>query len=201
MTQADYAGFVAEFTRLSHALDPYKRTPEALAAKADAYFHALKGLPLRDVTAKADAWLEREARFPKPVEWKAQIVPGPAREVRTMTDAQAREYRRAEALHYEDEPCGCPECFQAGVSEKPLRFVPDTDAHDRTELARDPIGGRIVTGGHWAHGRELAGYYRAQADFWNTAYERGWMSQAERAKTARGSFAERLEHIFAKVAK
>lgn len=201
MTHADYTAFVAELTRLSHALERYKQSPEQLTAKADAYFHVLKSLPLREVTAKADAWLEKESKFPTPAQWKAQVIPQPPREIRTLTDAEAREYRRAESLGYEDAPCTCPQCLQAGVSEKHLRFVPDVDRDERDELVRDPIGNRIVVNGHWAHGRELAGYYRARADFWNKCGELGLIKPIKPQDRKRESFQARLDRIFSAAAK
>ncbi len=46
---------------------------------------------------------------------------------------------------YERPPCACERCVVAGVSDKPQR--------------RDPWTGI------WLHGRELANWYRAKADF------------------------------------
>ena len=42
-------------------------------------------------------------------------------------------------------PCSCPECFQAGVTDK--------------ELRRDPRSGR------WLHGHELRRWYEAREEF------------------------------------
>jgi len=168
MTEADYPVFMGEFDRLHAALAGYRSKPDEARAKADAYFHAMKHLSLSDVTAKADAWLQRESKMPKPVEW-ASVRISRGVEMPTFTPREEREYLRAEALHYEDAPCGCPLCFQAGVSDKPIRFVPDFTPDDRDDRVR--IGERIVTRGHWSHGVELARYYKARADFWNRYYE------------------------------
>ena len=48
-------------------------------------------------------------------------------------------------------PCTCPECRQAGVSDR--------------ELVRDPQRGR------WLHGHELRRWYEAQAQFKKLARE------------------------------
>lgn len=47
---------------------------------------------------------------------------------------------------YESPPCHCPDCSQAGVTDKPLR--------------RDPRSGK------WLHGYALKAVYDAEADFW-----------------------------------
>jgi hypothetical protein len=83
-----------------------------------------------------------------------------------MTEAEAREYQRAEALKYEDRPCSCQACKAAGVDWKPLRFVPEFTADGFDRKVRDPFKDRIVTAGHWAHGAELAGYWRARGEFY-----------------------------------
>lgn len=168
MTDADFSAFMSEFDRLHAALGGFRIKPDEARAKADAYWSALKHLPLPDVTAKADAWLRTETKMPKPVEWASvRIVRGV--DLPTLTARDERDYLRAEALFDEDAPCSCPLCLQAGVSEKPLRFVPDVTRDGRDDRALQ--GNRVVTRGHWAHGSELAGYYRARGDFWNRYYE------------------------------
>lgn len=198
MTDRDFPAFVNEFKRLAAALDSYKRTPEEVSAKADAYFHVLKKYPLADVIAKADAWLQTETKMPKPAEWAGITPKRPPVELRVLTDADARTYRRAESLGYEDEPCACALCVHAGVHEKPLRFVPEFDADDVSVKVKDPIGDRVVIAGHWAHGRELFAYYDARANFWNRMYQLGLVNAHERQKAEREPLWKRLELLFSK---
>lgn len=201
MTPDDYQPFQQEFTRLSHALNAFKQTPEQIHAKADAYFHALKKFPFTDVCAKADAWLQTEAKFPKPVEWANQVVRHERPPLHVLTTAEATTYRDAERQGWEAPPCECARCLQAGVHEKPIRFVPEFDRHDVSEKVVDPIGNRIVVAGHWAHGRELAGYYEAWAGFWNRCLELGLLSVKERANVEQEPIEKRLEKIFSRIGK
>lgn len=197
MTDQDYEAFGKEFKRLSAALEPFKQSPEQLNSRIDAYFHALKKLPLSVVTAKADEWLKREKKFPVPAQWVSVIV-HTAVELPVLTPREAQEWQAAERQGWESEPCDCPRCVSAGVSEKPARFVPEFDREDRDVKAR--IGDRIVTVGHWAHGDELARWYTARAAFWNRCYELGLMTKAEQTKADKVPLEKRLEQIFGKLA-
>lgn len=169
MTEVDYGQFIVEFKRLAAALEPYKRTPEEVQQKADAYFHALKRFSFEDVRRKADRWLERESKMPKPAEWAGVIVAGAGSDLRQMTQAEATEHRRAERQGYEDAPCECASCIHAGVTHRPLRFVPEFDRLGNDVKVLDPIGNRVVVAGHWAHGAELARWYVARDAFWTKA--------------------------------
>lgn len=136
------------------------------------YFKALRRFSVSQVQAGAEAWMQRGKYFPKPAEWIDSIpkqAPTALVDVPAMSPMEAREYQRAERLRYEDQPCGCRDCVAAQVSEKPVRFVPEFTADDRERKVRD--GERIVTAGHWAHGTELARYYKAKADFYEAYYK------------------------------
>ena len=197
MTTSDYQPFVGEFRRLVAALEPYKSSPEQMASRADAYFSVLKPFPLEDVIRKADTWLAKETKFPKPAEWAGVIV-RKAADLPTMLDRDARDYREAERIGFEKDPCGCQSCLEAGVSEKPLRYVPEVeDGADR--VMKDPLGNRTITAGHWAHGWELHRWYEARGAFWNRVYELGLMTPQQGKKAEKLPFGERLERIFTKV--
>jgi hypothetical protein len=143
------------------------------------YFKALRRFPLRQVQDGAEVWIQRGKYFPKPAEW-IDAIPRPGavvRDVPTLSEADARDYQHAERLGYEGPTCRCGECIAAGVTEKPLRFVPEISADGRDRLVR--IGERTVTAGHWAHGQELARWYQARADFWNRCHELGLTSIAK----------------------
>lgn len=130
-----------------------------------AYFGALKRFPLGSVQAGADAWMQRGKFFPKPAEWIDAIPRAKAAsvEIPAMTEAESQDYRRAEAMRYEDKPCRCHECQSVKI-DKPIRFVPTLDRNG-DELRRRE-GDRTVTAGHWAHGAELARWYKSRADFY-----------------------------------
>jgi hypothetical protein len=174
MMQEEFFEFAAEFRRLTAALEKYKQNPTEAAAKADAYFHVLKKFSLQEVIAKASTWLEKENKFPSPAQW-AGVVVRRAVDVPTMTPAEWSEHYRAEHCGYEDPPCTCPDCLHAGVNERPVRYVPTLDRDERTIEKRSPDGQRTVTAGHWAHGAELSGYYRARGNFWDACYKLGLM--------------------------
>ena len=196
MTPQDSDGFMDEMRRLT-AVFNVRRTPAELGAMAKGYFQVLRKFPLAEVTAKAEQWIATETKFPKPAEW-AGVVVRRALELPVLSDAEARVYRRAEALRYEDEPCGCALCVEAGVSEKPLRFVPEFTEADTDRKVLDPIGNRVVTAGHWAHGWELQRLYVARANFWNRCYELGLMTKAQVKTADRRPLEERLQEIFRK---
>ena len=85
-------------------------------------------------------------------------------EVFPMSDHEISEWRDAERLGYENAPCKCRECREAGVSEKPIRFVPhDPDAQGQLSPSR------IVLLGHYIHGDALANWYYAREKFWTDA--------------------------------
>lgn len=165
MIDQDYPAFVREYGRLSAALERFKQTPEEQAKKADVYFHVLKRSTLREVTAKADTWLARESKMPKPAEWAGIVASGPVVDVPELTAAESRDWLAAERDRWERPACACWACVDAGVSSLPLRFVPDLDSAGRDCHVR--IGGRILASGHWAHGRELAGYWLSREAFWS----------------------------------
>ncbi len=163
MTDAELFAFVDVVKGLD-TLFPKRLEEHERHQRNKAYFKALKRFPLAQVQAGADAWSIKGKFFPKPAEWidsvpKARVI---AAEIMAMTEAESHEYRRAEALMYEDRPCRCLECRDI---DKPLRFVPtlDSDGSEQKRLEGD----RVVTAGHWAHGQELAGWYQARADFYD----------------------------------
>jgi hypothetical protein len=157
--ESDSAAFETALKRLSGGLQR-KWKPDEWRGTVEIYFDALKHADLADVLS-AIPTLQARSRWPKVGDWIALL---PVRAVvtgeRIMRPPEAAEYLRAHRLHWFDEPCGCPLCFAAGVSDKPLRFVPDADGDAR---AYHPTFGRVVTTGHWAHGDELRRWYVAKA--------------------------------------
>jgi hypothetical protein len=159
---SDFGPFETAFKRLSGALNRKWSMVEFQTA-VHVYFDTLKHIELEDVLA-AEVILRSRPRWPKVGDWLAAV---PARTVvtgeRVMRGPEAAEYLRAHRLHWHDAPCGCPACFQAGVTDRSLRFVPEFLADDTEARAYHPTLCRVVTTGHWAHGDELRRWYVAKA--------------------------------------
>lgn len=195
MTDAEMFTFLETFQRLTRVF-PLRGEDHEIRDVGTSYFRAMRRFPLRAVQEGADVWLQQGKRFPKPAEWIESI---PARRVTAVALAPLSEeamatYLRAEGLRYEDRPCTCRACVAAGVSEKPLRFVPEFDADGRD--AKALIGERVVVTGHWAHGEELAGYYRAKDAFWTRMLELfGADTPAKQRRTQR-DFEARMKEIY-----
>jgi hypothetical protein len=162
MIDTDQTAFGVTFLKLRNVFNLRGEKADVREAM-QAYFKVLRRYPLPVVEAGADAWIETGTRFPKPAEWLHAIPKLRRGGVLVMPDADAIEHRRAVALRYQDEPCGCHLCRKAGVSHRFLRYVPDTDADDRD--VRMLLDGTQVTRGHWAHGEELRRWYAARDHF------------------------------------
>ena len=195
MRPEEYEAFVVEFRRLSRALERFPQGVSELRDRADAYFHALKNLPLAALVAKADGWIQTETKFPKPAEWARVHQPQTLSLVPTLTNEEAHEYVRAEGLGYEDAPCSCAACGEAGVQEKPIRFMPELTAEDRDRKVM--CWARMVTAGHWAHGWELARWYLARDAFWAKCCALGLRGDVLTVgPKVRRTFQERMATIF-----
>jgi len=184
MTDAEMFVFVDAFKGLLRVFPKRLEEHEQAQMHRD-YFKALRRYTVQQVQAGAEAWMQRGKYFPKPAEW-IDAIPRrqpAAVEVSELSAVEAREWVDAERRGVEGEACGCVACRAAGI-DKPTRFVPEFNADDTDRRAQ--LGQRLVTRGHWAHGVELARWYRARADFWETCHARGLTSVAkELAKAAR----------------
>lgn len=169
MTDAELFQFADVFKGLERVFPKRLEEHERQRMSGD-YFKILRKFPLPQVQAGAEAWMQRGKYFPKPAEW-IDAMPRrvqPRVELETLSSTEADAYRRAERLRYEDAPCGCRACREAGVHEKPIRFVPEFHPDGSERRVRE--GEREVTAGHWAHGAELFAYYQAKADFYEAYY-------------------------------
>jgi hypothetical protein len=165
MTDGELFAFVDVFKGVQRVLGKRMTEGEEAQTHRD-YFRALRRFSLAQVMAGAEVCIQRGKYFPKPAEWidaipKRQAMP---LDIPAMTDQESRDYHRAELMRYTAPPCTCTECVESGMTETPMRFVPEFTADDRERLLRD--GERIVTAGHWAHGWELARWYEARAFFY-----------------------------------
>lgn len=186
--------FMDTFRNLQRVF-PLRGDEHDLSQVGGAYFKALRRFPLERVQAGAEVWMQQGKRFPKPAEWIDSIPRQKAVvELPTLSSAQAAEYLRAEGKRYEDARCGCAACVKAGVSEQPLRFVPDylDDGRD----AQAMLGDRIVTTGHWAHGDELKGYYAARNAFWYRMFELFGAETPQQQRKVKRTFEQRLTEIY-----
>jgi hypothetical protein len=172
MVEPEYGTFDRAFRRVCGA---YRLTmPEdTLDELSRTYFRVLAYAPLDDVLAAGKACLATCTRFPKVAEWVAALPtpPGPvplSADLRVLGTAERDDYVRAEGLHWDDAPCACRACVDAGVADLPLRFVPD-EVDGTLDRAIDAVRNRVVVTGHWAHGDELARWYDARAAFYASA--------------------------------
>lgn len=171
MRDSDVTAFTVMVNRIA-AVFRRRADTEEFKALIGSYFRVLRRYELADLERAADAWISQQTQFPKPAEWAGLIVRA-ERPCEPLTDAHARDYRRAEGLGFEDVPCACSACVEAEVHEKPLRFVPEVNQDGSDRRVKDPLTNRIVVAGHWAHGWELFRWYDARADFYNRCLELG----------------------------
>ena len=169
MNDTDSAKFHHAFLRLVAMLPRERPRDKDLKSVEESYFKVLlRKNSIDEVIAAGLTVAETFTKFPTAAEWLSAMSGHGAGQVadrREMTQAEAAMHRRAQELHYTDEPCACRHCVSAGVSDRPLRFVPDSRDDSRDERAIDPTTQRevIVGPGHWARGEELRKYYNARA--------------------------------------
>ena len=131
------------------------------------YFKLLEAYPLSDVLVAGKRLMTVRSKFPMPADWIMTLdamagsrAQTPA-DVRQMTTTDCDVYASAEAARWEGGPCGCAACVTAG--SPPIRYVPTCATADTYEQAYNPRTQRVQIVGHWAHGAELAAWYRARA--------------------------------------
>lgn len=174
---------------------PLRGESHELRQVGASYFKALRRFPLRAVQDGAEVWINQGKRFPKPAEWVESIPKRAAVSPLTaLSDEAARAWLRAESLKWEDAPCSCQACVAAGISAKPLRFVPEVDA--RGMDAKALIGDRAVVTGRWIHGQELARWYVAKDAFWNRMLEMFGADSPQHARKVKRTFEQRMKEIF-----
>lgn len=171
MTSYDLAAFTEIFDNVARVLISRRMDDAERSQTLSAYFKALRAYSIESVKGGAEAVLATAKHFPKPVEW-IEAMPrrsGQPADVPVLFENEARIWRAAEAAFWEQDPCPCTLCVAANVDWKPLRFVPEFDEFDRERKVFDQGRNRVVTAGHWAHGVELAGYYRARGEYLSMA--------------------------------
>lgn len=137
----------------------FGKRADDIAQLAPSYFRALKPFDYDDVARAADALTASEQHFPRPARWIQAIKDLPRGEaLLVLPTTEIREWLDAERRGFEGAPCGCGTCREAGVEDRPTRFVP-VEPPDRRVLDR-----RSVLRGRWIHGWDLARWYQARAD-------------------------------------
>jgi len=174
MTDADHVTFVEVFQRL-RSVFPLRGEAREIEQIIRVYFRALSRFDVDAVERGADEWMSKGTKFPKPAEW-ISVVPRGASAIQEATPTQAKEYYSALARRFEDDPCSCVACKSAGISHRMLRYVPDHDADDRDIQVQ--FGRQVLVLGHWAHGEELARWYRARDEFMALASKVGLKPKA-----------------------
>lgn len=135
-----------------------------------ALFRLLQRYDFVDVARAADVWAQGHKFFPTAADWIASVRTVPKGEpLLQMSSDEAAENIHAERLHCVSDPCCCRECTEAGVTDLPIRFVPNEDRFG--EYEKRVIESREVLRGHWAHGRELARWYQAKTACYQKFYE------------------------------
>jgi hypothetical protein len=166
MTEPEFGTFDRAFRRVCGAFR-LRLTLLELEELSRTYFRVLADASLEDVLTAGKTCLQTYTRFPKPAEWAAALPAPPVAvtaDLRVMATPEREAYARAEALRYQDAPCWCVDCQDAGVTDRPLRFVPD-EVNGVLDHAIDTVRNRIVITGHWAHGDALARWYVARDAF------------------------------------
>lgn len=167
MTEIDYVTFTEAFRRVISAFRLKLKAAEA-EELTRTYFRLMLDFEIDAVLAAGKVCIGKYRSFPKAADWLLELGPTTRRscpeDLRHMGTAELDEFEQAARLRYLDNPCLCSDCCRAGVDDKPVRYVP-TIAGDDHERAFNPRAGRVELPGHWAHGEELARWYRARAAF------------------------------------
>jgi hypothetical protein len=167
VTDFDYAIFAKTCDRMLVVFQ--RRIPPGEREELTrALFTLLSAHDIEDVIAAGKRCSEKLKAFPKPVDWLAELQavrPAQPKDCRTMRAEEAEELAAAAAMNYAAAPCDCADCAAAGVTDRPLRFVPSTFDGDEIERAFNGQRGQIEVVGHWAHGHELRRWYTARDHF------------------------------------
>jgi hypothetical protein len=163
MTPVDRELFGAAVRDLAVAFQK-RLGPVPLRELIGVYFSALESSPLAAVLDAAATLRDTAHKFPTIAEWRDALPAATRRAVcpadaRWMGEAEADALAEAYARNFQADPCGCWACVDAGVSDRPVRFVPGE------ERAFNPRLNRLEVVGSWAHGAELAAWYRAREAF------------------------------------
>jgi hypothetical protein len=168
MTDFDFATFEKAFGRVITAFR-LKLPPQERDDLTRTYFKILDAHPIDHVITAGKRCIETLRTFPKAADWLGELsrtaAPTCPADRRTMSVDEADELARAHALAYEEPPCFCVLCYAAGLTNRPLRYVPTEFGPDEVERAFNPRTSRLEIVGHWAHGEELARWYAARDVF------------------------------------
>lgn len=200
MTETDFGTFERAFGRVCGAFRlKLKGTEREELTRT--YFRVLESFPLEEVLLAGKKCITTYRKFPPAADWIAtlaapRVTTAAGADVRQMGAFELEEYERAERRRYEDDPCGCGDCVQAGVDHRLLRFVP-TLFGDVEERAFNPRRKAVQVVGHWAHGEELQRWYDARDRFFAVAPV--GIARLLRSRDPR-AFAARIDAIYKSLA-
>jgi hypothetical protein len=175
MLDADYDTFERAFRRLCGVYSRKFKTPKEADELIESYYKNLRPFPLDCVLAAGKQWMTTSRKFPFVVDWIDLITataPGSTgADVRQMTVDEVEDYEAAARARWEGPVCDCAACVGVAAN-RPLRFVPTHATCDTYERAFNPRKAAVQVVGHWAHGGELAAWYRARAACYASAPRR-----------------------------
>jgi hypothetical protein len=166
MTEAEFQNFSTAFSRMCGHYRVKLSKNEAMDLTRT-YFKLLEPHAFDDVVRTAKTLMETSKRMPLAADWLDLLTKRTshtAADVRYMTVSEMDEYDFAQRTFCIGQPCLCPDCVRAGVDDHPLRFVPTTYGDD-FDIALHTRLNRRLPSGHWAHGEELARWYRERERF------------------------------------
>jgi hypothetical protein len=166
MFESDSGTFDRAFKRVcgAYRLKLNKTEAEELS---QTYFKVLAPWPLDQVLAAGKQVMATCKRFPVLADWIAELPAPPSgratSDSRYMTAGEMDDHDQAAAMRYVGDPCGCADCVDAGIQDRPIRFVLGDDDQRAFHSRRNQI--ELI--GHWAHGEELARWYAARDHFFS----------------------------------
>lgn len=171
MTDLEYPTFSEAFRRVITAFRLKLKAAE-IDELTRTYFRMMTAYELDAVLAAGRVCIGKYRTFPKAADWLTELGPTTTRgcpeDLRHMSADELDVFEQAARTRYEDLPCACGACVHAGMTDRPLRFVPTLDG-ESYERAYNPRTGRVELAGHWAHGAELARWYAARDAFFALA--------------------------------
>lgn len=196
--------FLAAFTALAKMYGR-RYDPVEMREQAEAFWTVLRAYDMDDVLHGLERWTQSQSKMPTPVEW-AGLIPKQPGCARMLTPSEARDAGYAARRGGQDDPCDCPLCVDAGVSDKPLRWEPELDGRMIEVKGTDPATGKALTIGKWLHGVELARWYRSADHFASVRAQLARKATATKARTDLSPLFDetleaRLRRIFAKAPK
>ena len=187
MIEADYPTFREMFESLASSKQHRAYRQDERDREIQAYWDHLRAYPLAGVRIGWERLRDRDGKFPMSWQWACAIPRTAQPDAPVMSWRAAAEYDRAAAVGYEREPCHCLACVEAGADTLPQRYLPEGDPQTGdARKAQHPRTLLVVYPGQWAHGQELAGWYRERERFYALALRLFGITRRDVAAIGRG---------------